>query len=630
MNKEPQHSLPAGNSEPSKELVKVESTASADASSDHEQGTVTSPINFEKALGSIYEELSDEDKARLSYALDQDEKLRSLFASMTSADFGGMIGGLSEEEFEAQAQPYRDLIEGVLADQAGATTDQRNPEVTADTDNAPGSELAVIEDDEDGLDGEKVGVGANAFAAKTRIGAWLNDRKQKSEAKRAERRREYAQELLAQGMDPAEVRNMVNERESKRSRRNRILLGAGALTAAAIAAGSYWYFIGRHNGTGTGNGGGANHEGASDQFNMPKAGNGQDIISENQLHDYFNMPNPMENAKGNNLTGGNEALANMDKAGAVANLENAFRGDTHMTAMWASQLGIPGAPEMPSLEVLRNDPGAANAYNIRVNDWADTLNNDVRLRADVTNQLMEKVNSGALGDKITLNPGYMSTGRNNAPEGTQGIIFGAESGEVFLDTEVWKSDVPAVELVIDGHTYLWEPGCDQLAYQGPAIQQPVGTPQGGGTTPNSPFTPNNPTNPGTPSTPDTPSTPSTPDTPSTPEEPETPVNPPVEEEPPVVPPKDPTEDINVNEDLPEEVRMGDVRMGSGDPQTEQEVTTPADTYTQPADDDNDESLAPGAQPSSPAQPTPSQQTGSSTGSAGGGQSGTTTESVGEN
>mgnify|MGYP000495303242 CR=1 FL=1 len=509
--------FPKVNSNGPKAIEQYAQSTRVSGESDHEKSNATPPINLEKALGSIYEDLSDDDKARINYALTTDEKLRSLFASMTSADFGSMLSGLSGDDFEAQAQPYRDLIEGILTEQAGANAQQRNPEVTLNTDEDPENE-----ESDDAQTGERAGVGANALTTKTRIEAWLSERRQKSKAKRAERRREYTQELLDQGIDPVKVREMVNKRERNRTIRNRIIMGVTALAAGGVT----WYLFDRFGGSNASGGG------ADGEWKIPKAGAGQDIISENQLHDYFNMPNPMESANGNNLTGGNEALANMDKAGAVANLENAFRGDTHMTAMWASQLGIPGAPEMPSLDILRNDPNAANVFNVQINDWADTLNNDVRLRADVTNQLIEKVNGGSLGDKITLNPGYMSTGRYNAPEGSQGLIFGAGPGEVFLDTEVWKSDVPAIELVIDGHTYLWEPGCDQLAYQGPVVEQPTWTPQySAPSAPETSYVTHNPSTP-TPSTPETPSTPTTPseptppvDTPSEPTEPQEPTQP---------------------------------------------------------------------------------------------------------
>jgi|GEM_PF-4811165 len=105
-------------------------------------------------------------------------------------------------------------------------------------------------------------------------------------------------------------------------------------------------------------------------------------------------------------------------------------------------------------------------------------------------------------------------------------------------------------------------------------------------------------------------------------------HPPVDH-PPELQPKDPREDINANPDLPEQVQMGDVRMGSGAPQAEHDVVRPPVKY-EPKPIENDNAPAPGAKPSTGLfGGGQTQQSGTSTGAASGANNGETAGNVGE-
>lgn len=95
--------------------------------------------------------------------------------------------------------------------------------------------------------------------------------------------------------------------------------------------------------------------------------------------------------------------------------------------------------------------------------------------------------------------------------------------------------------------------------------------------------------------PEQPETPGTPNNPDTPDEPDSPDNP---DEPGELEEKDPTRDINVNSDLPEQVQMGDDRVGSGEYQSEESMTPPPDQYVEP-NREPDPTPAPDATPTPP-------------------------------
>ncbi len=244
------------------------------------------------------------------------------------------------------------------------------------------------------------------------------------------------------------------------------------------------------------------------------------------------MVNALHHA--NDISPGLAGLEALNKADALNQMKEMFHGNPNITAMYASQLNIPGAPKMPDISLLQSSDPSVIEYNQKINEYGELLKGNPELRNDITQQMLDKLDGGSLGNKITLQPGYLSTGSNNSLSqyiyGTRPSIDG-QTNQVFVDPEVWYNDADAVEWHLsDGTTILVEPHCGQIAYQPPvhvsapaAVYQPTPSHNSPLPTPDSP-PPSHSTPPGTP---DIPGTPDTPDTPGTPDNPDNP-NPPAD------------------------------------------------------------------------------------------------------
>ena len=185
--------------------------------------------------------------------------------------------------------------------------------------------------------------------------------------------------------------------------------------------------------------------------------------------------------------------------------------------------------------------------------------------------------------------------------------------------------------VYDTPTYVpqaqnWQPQPVYVAPQAPVASY----------APEYPSTPIVPEVPITPVIPEVPIIPEVPVIPEIPVIPEVPIIPevPVIPEIPVIPvvplPKNPLEDINVNPGLPEQIKMGDVRVGPGAPQTIHDVTPEPTHYEPPKPVVDNTDKAPGASSGSGLHGRgQSQQSGVSTGSSSGSNSGVTSGNVGE-
>lgn len=250
--------------------------------------------------------------------------------------------------------------------------------------------------------------------------------------------------------------------EKRRAKRHWITLGAGA--AALVGAG----LVARYGFDHQGNGGSGGD--TPDALGGGTGGGGNTEYT--NFRDYFNAPDPSKMLDklhhANDLTPGIPGLSGLDKDASVATLEEYFRGNPNITASWASHLGIDGAPEMPPIDQLQSSDAAVISYNERVNEWADYLRNNPAVRKDVTEQMVSALRDGELGQKITLRPGYLSSGSNNTL-GTP--IYGTDPGEVFVDPYVGYSNTEAVEWTVNGKTILVEPHCGQIAFQPQEVAQ---------------------------------------------------------------------------------------------------------------------------------------------------------------
>lgn len=309
--------------------------------------------------------------------------------------------------------------------------------------------------------------GANAYAVQAGLLGKFAEWRQKRAAKRREKYiQQFYEDNPGEGASQADIEAYIDARENKR--RKSLIYTAGAVAVAGVAGYTFYRVFGGETG---GGGGGSN---ALDQ----KSGGGGGHEYTN-FRDYFSTPDTSKLTDklhhANDFSPGNVPLSNMDKQGAVDNLSEMFRGNPNITASWASQMDIPGAPKMPDLSTLQNSDAAVIKYNQEVSAWADTLRNDPALRKQVTEQMLTALKDGNLGDKITLRPGYLSEGSNNTL-GTS--IYGTKPGETFVDPSVGYSNVEAVEWKLpNGKTILVETGCNQLAMQGaePVYQAPAQT-----------------------------------------------------------------------------------------------------------------------------------------------------------
>lgn len=454
--------------------------------------------------------------------INKSDKLYFIAADMMKSGVGAKL----DKNPDLAAKLLRGF--GVNIDEAAptqapaATGEQRPPQIARpDTQPAPsdGPESDDDYDEDDYADGDDEMVrqelqddskfnkfGANAYVAQTRMLGKFAEWRQKRAAKRREKYiQQFHEDNPGEGASQADIEAYVDARENKR--RKSLIIVAGSVAVAAATGFVAWkVFGGEHGG-----GGGV----TPDQH--PDAPNAENF------NDYFNTPDVSKLTDklhhANDFSPGNIPLSNLDKQGAIDNLSEMFRGNPNITASWASQMDIPGAPKMPDLSTLQNSDAAVIKYNQEVSAWADTLRNDPALRKQVTEQMLTALKDGNLGDKITLRPGYLSEGSNNTLATS---IYGTKPGETFVDPSVGYSNVEAVEWKLpNGKTILVETGCNQLAMQGPepVYQAPVQTynaapAQHYDTTP----TPQRHTPPAeqTPNTPDTPGTTPPDNTPDTP------------------------------------------------------------------------------------------------------------------
>lgn len=396
------------------------------------------------ALGAkVTEKLSP----RMRDRLQKEEHLRTIINEMTAENIGSKINA---------SKIYVDRLVGLFdADDARAAVDRLTtgvggeaPAPTATTPAAPN--LPTTGSPADQAPTGDAGLQARGFAFITN---WR--------IRAAEKREARAQKLREEGYTEEQIKK-------KEIIRKRVRWGLGA--AGLIAAGTAtWFLIHRHGGsTGGGNGGqvpgGApsGHEGAADYFNMPDTSKMADKL---QHPNDFAPSNPY-------------LLGNFNKDQAIQHINDTLRGNPNITAMWASQLHISGAPTMPSIQELRNSDSVTSAFNIKVNDWGQYLQDNPKIRSDVTNQIIEKLHNANWGDTETLRYGYMSPGANN----TAGqIIYGARPAagtsphEAFIDPSVGYGNEQGRVITIDGQTYDLLT-CDQLSEQPPVQAYAAFTP----------------------------------------------------------------------------------------------------------------------------------------------------------
>lgn len=292
--------------------------------------------------------------------------------------------------------------------------------------------------------------------------------------KRNEHRKKSRDRTFQKLLDryPDESVDEVKERLKKRERR----MSYGKVVGfGAAAVGAYFavrYGIGHLSG-----GGGSGHNALTD--NQPSGGNGGGHEYTN-FRDYFNKPNTALSDQlhhANDMSAGIPGMHELNKDLAIDQIGDMLKGNKNITAMVASQLGIGGGPKMPDLSTLQGSDTSVIDYNHQVNEWANFLGSHPDVRKDVTEQVISALKDGKMGDKITLRPGYLSTGSNNTL-GTS--IYGTQPGEVFVDPSVGYHDVEAVTWEINGKTVYWETGCGQLAFQSdyvpPVPQAPAYTP----------------------------------------------------------------------------------------------------------------------------------------------------------
>ena len=310
------------------------------------------------------------------------------------------------------------------------------------------------EDDTDEDDDAPVGrVGLTARAM-----AFGANRQAKKEEKRARR----IADLRAQGHDDAEIQRRLERGDKIRA------ISKYAMAAVAIVGGGMAIKYGADHGWFSGGG-----SGAKDQ--LPAPGNPNVDPNQHNLNDYFNVhaDKPLHHA--NDFWPGSEALANGNKEGATKDLETMFRSNPNVAAMWASELGLPTPdgvtdmpqiPTMPSIDVIQSDPGAVSAFDAKINALGDWLNGHPEVRLKLTNELVDAFKNGNLGNQITLEPGYISTGTNN----TAGMFFAGsrppiagQPNQTFLDSYVGYDDVKAHVWTINGKDYIVEDNCLQLA-----------------------------------------------------------------------------------------------------------------------------------------------------------------------
>ncbi|MDB5183349.1 MAG: hypothetical protein JWO07_30 [Candidatus Saccharibacteria bacterium] len=418
--------------------------------------------------------------------IEDDPNLRTLVELQSKTDPDGeSLGSIFEADEEARNALMAILAKLVPADTAAqtqdpATADQQPPRAWKDMTPEERGVAIAAKFGEDIAPTDRAGIGAQGVATALHISSANQSRKEKKALKRAAKRTKHEQELRDKGMtDAVEIKKELDKRERRTKILSRVAIGIASAAAAGLAIYGYEHFkYLLDNRTGAG---------STPKVNdLPPSSAGSP--SQEQLkHVFDTMPDTSKMTDklhhANDFSPGNPALSANDKAGAIKNVTEMFQGNPNITAMWASQLHIPGAPVMPPVDVMQHSDAAVSAFNIKVNDWGTYLHDNPTAYNNVISQITDKLNKGTIGNEITLRPGYMSPGANNSL--TQ-LIYGAkpsapgshDAHQVFMDPSVGYGDQKAREYIIDGQTYCWDEYCNQLSIQPPAqIAAPASVPQ---------------------------------------------------------------------------------------------------------------------------------------------------------
>ncbi len=286
--------------------------------------------------------------------------------------------------------------------------------------------------------------------------------------KLAERKSARRQKLAAKLRRTRGLEGVALDNELNRIEKRRIILTVGAVGAVGIVG---YYLFTRHGVDHPGSSGAPNNHGENPT--IPPHHPGATGPSPEQLNTYSDMFDTSKMADklhhANDFSAGNPDLLNLNKTGAMHNLQGMLRGNSNITAMWASQLHIPGAPDMPSPDMLMNSQSASDAFTAQVADYGTFLQNNPKVHAEISMKILDAVNQGTIDNHVTtLDPGYFSTGSNNTLnqviDGTRPSTPGLPN-QVFLNPDTSYRDAQAVGLHANGQFWYWETGCNQLAYQ---------------------------------------------------------------------------------------------------------------------------------------------------------------------